>query len=90
MILKWSEEKNNLLKETRGICFEQVEEEIAEGRFIGPEENPSRAGQLRLVVVLDGYPYCVPFVVEDNGDWFLKTVYPSRKMKERVEEKWRI
>ena len=24
-------------------------------------------------------------VVDENGDWFLKTVFPSRKLKERFE-----
>jgi hypothetical protein len=33
-----------------------------------------------LVVDIDGYAYCVPYVV--NGPtWFLKTIYPSRRFK---------
>ena len=85
MKLLWNEEKNKLLKETRGVSFDDVVDEIAEGRFIGPETNPAREGQKRIIVLIDGYPHVVPFVVDENGNWFLKTIFPSRKLKERVE-----
>lgn len=32
-------------------------------------------------MVLDGYPQCVPFIEEKNGDIFLKTTLKSRKRK---------
>ena len=84
MEIRWSEEKNALLMETRKVSFEQVEEEIHRGAFAGPERNPARDGQWRIVVNLDGYPCVVPFVLEEDGSWFLKTIYPSRKMKGRI------
>lgn len=84
MEIKWSEIKNEVLKETREVSFEQVEEEIQKGAFIGPEDNPSRENQKRIIVKLDGYPCAVPFVIEQDGSWFLKTIYPCRKMKGRI------
>jgi hypothetical protein len=33
----------------------------------------------RQIVTLYGYAVCVPFVVEENSDFFLKTLFPSRK-----------
>ena len=30
------------------------------------------------------YPYAVPCVIDDAGNWFLKTAYPCRKLKGRV------
>ena len=42
MKILWSEEKNDLLKETRNVSFEQVVEEIEAGRFTKPQTNPSR------------------------------------------------
>ncbi len=84
MEIRWNEEKNELLKETRGVSFEQVLESIEQGDFIGPETNPAREGQMRLIVKIDGYPCIVPFVIEEDGNWFLKTIYPSRKMKGRI------
>lgn len=80
----WGNDKNDWLKANRGICFEQVKAEIRAGRFIGPEENPARPGQKRVVVHINGYPYAVPFVMDSDGGWFLKTAYPCRKMKGRI------
>lgn len=82
--IEWGNDKNEWLKANRSICFEQVKAEIEAGRFIGPEENPARLGQKRVVVHINGYPYAVPFVVEPDGSWFLKTAYPCRKMKGRL------
>lgn len=84
MNYEWSEEKNELLKATRNLSFEQVKAEIEKGAFVGPERNPARENQQRIIVKIDGYPCVVPFVVTKNGDWFLKTIYPCRKMKGRI------
>ncbi len=84
MVIEWNEEKNELLKATRNVSFEQVLEEIEKGAFIGPEENPSRENQKRIIVKINDYPFAVPFVVMENGGWFLKTVYPCRKLKGRI------
>jgi len=84
MRIEWNQDKNNLLKESRGVSFEQVEEEILKGDFIGPENHPARENQMRIIVKLNGYPCVIPLVIEDDGTWFLKTIYPSRKMKERI------
>lgn len=61
-----------------------VLEKIRDGGFVGPEQNPSRENQYRIIVRFNGYPYVVPLVIDENGDWFLKTVCPSRKEKERL------
>lgn len=61
-----------------------VLEKIRDGGFVGPEQNPSRENQYRIIVRFNGHPYVVPLVIDENGDWFLKTVYPSRKEKERL------
>ena len=37
-----------------------------------------------MVVEIDGYAYCVPYVV-DGDTWFLKTGYPNRKFKYLIE-----
>lgn len=84
MEIRWNEDKNQLLKETRNVSFEQVEEQIAKGDFIGPEDNPARENQKRIIVKLDGYPCVIPFVIDEDGNWFLKTIYPCRRMKGRM------
>ena len=47
MRIEWNQDKNNLLKESRGVSFEQVAEEILKGDFIGPENHPARENQMR-------------------------------------------
>ena len=84
MEIKWNENKNNLIKQIHGVSFEQVVAEISAGRFIGPEENPNHKNQKRIIVKIDEYPVVVPFVITEDGDWFLKTAYLSRKMKGRI------
>lgn len=84
MYISWDEAKNEWLKSNRCICFEQIVEKIATGDFVGPENNPARVGQLRIIVRLNDYPYAVPLVTDHEGNWFLKTAYPDRKLKGRV------
>lgn len=78
----WNEKNNKLLKEKRGISFEQVVVAIEEGHPIDVLEHSNRAKygtQLILIVEIDGYALCVPCVAEKDGDFFMKTLYPSRK-----------
>ena len=51
--------------------------------FDHPDQN-RYPNQKVLVVDLDGYAYCVPYVT-DGGTWFLKTIYPSRNFKYLLE-----
>ena len=83
MEIFWNTEKNTLLMETRHVSFEMVLDKIVKKDFIGPELNPARNDQFRIIVHFDGYPFIVPFVIDSEGNWFLKTIYPSRKEKER-------
>ena len=85
MVIEWSDEKNELLKKTRNVSFEQVVDAIENGDFIGPNDNPARQGQKIIIVTIDGYPCVVPLVEMENGGWFLKTIYQSRKYKRMAE-----
>jgi len=79
--ISWDADKELLLLETRKVSFWLVKAEIEAGRFIGPETNPSRPEQMRIIVRLNGYPCIVPLVTDADGKWFLKTIIPSRKAK---------
>ncbi len=85
MIL-WNEEKNNLLKEKRGVSFEEVETEIMGGRLLDLLPHPTRENQQIYIVRLHGYVYAVPFVIDEEGNIFLKTIYPSRDFHKKYEE----
>ncbi len=81
MLFRWSDEKNEKLKQERNVSFEDIMIAYESGRVLDVLENPSGnfPGQKILVVEIEKYAYVVPFVEEEDG-WFLKTVYPSRKM----------
>jgi uncharacterized DUF497 family protein len=76
--LNWNSEKNELLKQERGICFEEIAYLIESGLVIGIEENPAYPNQKMYVLEIDNYPIIVPFV-ENDDEIFLKTAFPSRK-----------
>ena len=82
MTFQWNEEKNRLLREERGVCFEDVVLAIHEDRLLTviPHPNNEKYPDQKLYVVeIGGYAYMAPFVRNDDGI-FLKTVIPSRKM----------
>jgi len=80
-IFRWDNEKNELLKSTRGVCFEQVVLLMEKGEILDTIENPNQEkypGQKIAVLMIDTYVYLVPYV-ENNEEIFLKTIVPSRK-----------
>ena len=77
----WSPEKNELLKATRNICFEDVIFYIEAGGLLNIVNHPNQvkyAEQKVYVVDIEGYVYLVPFV-ESDEEVFLKTIIPSHK-----------
>ncbi len=77
----WNQEKNELLKQTRGISFEEIETAIKTSGLLDAYPHPNQKrypGQQIYVVQVEDYVYLVPFV-EDEEKFFLKTIIPSRK-----------
>ena len=77
--VSWSEEKNELLKATRGVSFEEVVAEIEAGRLLALLPHPSRPNQKIYIIRLRSYVHAVPFIEEADGTIFLKTIYRTRK-----------
>lgn len=80
-IFSWDNEKNELLKNGRGVCFEQVVLLMEKGEVLDTIEHPNQKrypGQKIAVVIIDTYAYLVPYV-QHNDEIFLKTIIPSRK-----------
>jgi uncharacterized DUF497 family protein len=81
----WNVEKNEWLKKTRGVGFEEVVFHIAHGALLDTIEHPNPKKyprQRAFIVNIEGYACLVPFV-EDEEAVFLKTIIPSRKMTEQ-------
>ena len=84
---KWNALKNERLKPSQGVSFE----EIIASKLIDIRKHPSRENQKILIYQHKGYLWAVPYVIEGD-EIFLKTIYPSRKLmklykKERRNEK---
>lgn len=78
---KWNEDKNEKLKQERGIGFEDVEQAINSGGLLDRIDNPNKSKyphQKIFVIEYENYAYRVPFV-EDEEKIFFKTIFPSRK-----------
>jgi hypothetical protein len=80
-------EKNDLLRRERSVTFPMIIEAISEKGILLNFDHSNQEKYPRqkvLVVELDGYAYCVPYIV-DGDTWFLKTIYPSRNFKYLLE-----
>ncbi|HIP61127.1 MAG TPA: toxin [Sulfurovum sp.] len=87
--VEWNNEKNALLKQTRNICFEDVEKIILDGGLldIKPDFNIEKfPNQKILILRLNNYIHYVPFVM-NNDTLFLKSIIPSRKLNKIYTQK---
>ncbi len=84
MDFKYNHEKNARLCEKRGIGFDEIIQAMLEGNVLGIREHSNTQkypNQKVLYVRILREVFVVPFVIEENGDFFLKTLYPSRKAR---------
>jgi uncharacterized DUF497 family protein len=80
--IAWNLEKNEWLKENRGVCFEQVAEILEKNEEVDVIDHPNQRkypGQEMYIVNLNDYIYLIP-AIETDAEIFLKTIIPSRKM----------
>jgi len=77
----WNDDKNEFLKNARGVSFEEVVFHIQNGDVLDVINHPKadRYPKQNIIVLnIEGYVYLVPYVKE-RGVRFLKTIIPSRK-----------
>lgn len=77
----WNRAKNDVLKVTRGISFEEIVFHIEKGDELDVYPHPNQEcypAQMVSVVAINDYAYLVPYV-ESESEIFLKTIIPSRK-----------
>ncbi len=80
--VKWSSEKNELLKKERGIGFELIETLIENEKEIDIIANINYPHQKIFLFEIDEYIVSVP-VVETETEIFLKTLFRSRKLNKK-------
>jgi len=80
-IYNWNVEKNEQVSSERGISFEEIVFYIENGGLLDEIAHPNAqdyAHQRIFVVAVDSYVHLVPYV-ENDDEYFLKTIIPSRK-----------
>ena len=87
---EWNEEKNQQLIEQRGVSFEHIVSSLELGGQLAVRDHPNQVrypGQQIYVVEMNAYVYLVPFVRQEDGSAFLKTIIPSSRETRR--RRWR-
>ncbi|WP_421716251.1 toxin [Arcobacter arenosus] len=85
--IRYSFEKNEILKKDRDISFEDVILSIENGNLLDDIEHPNKEKYPNqnifiILVKIKDYVYLVPYV-EDEDSIFLKTIIPSRQMNKK-------
>ncbi len=83
--IRWSDEKNEILKRDRGIGFEIIESLIEEGREIDIIANVNYPHQKVFLFEINEYIVSVPFV-ETETEIFLKTLFYNRKLNKKYNK----
>ena len=81
MRYEWNPEKNEHLKNERGLSFEQVVFHLSRGDIWRTADHPNQEkypGQQIYFVIMEDYIYLVPFEMQSES-FLLKTIIPSRK-----------
>ncbi|UTJ07494.1 toxin [Arcobacter roscoffensis] len=88
--IRYSLEKNEILKRDRNISFEDVILSIEEGNLLDDIEHPNKnkypnQNIFIILIKIKDYVYLVPYV-EDEKSIFLKTIIPSRQMNKKYNK----
>ena len=86
-IYEYNPQKDQWLRETRHVGFEQVIEQIELGRMVRMIDHPNQLrypGQVVIAVAIGEYICAGPATVRGEHV-FLKTIYPSRKLNKKFK-----
>jgi len=88
MEINWSDEKNSILKQTRNVSFEDVENAIMNNNILDIvlHHNQEKFSHQELMIVqIRNYTYYVPFLMNEE-EIFLKNIIPSRKYHKKYSK----
>ena len=88
--IRYSLEKNELLKKQRNISFEDVILSINNGYLLDDIKHPNKEKYPNqsifiIIIKIKNYVYLVPYTEDDNVI-YLKTIIPSRKMNKKYNK----
>ena len=87
MKYNWNKDKNEILKQTRNISFEEIVEYIKSGFVVKESKHFNQdkyPNQRILYIRINDYIFLVPYIQENKDCIFLKTIYPSREWTEKL------
>lgn len=83
----YSQEKDSILREARGIGFKDIIDAINKGNLLDNIDHFNKKkypNQKIFIVKIKAKVYTVPYVVgKERNVTFLKTFYPNRKLKKK-------
>ena len=85
---KWNEDKNTILKSTRGVSFDDVLRILLSDGVLDNYKHPQSdkyPNQYIYVVSINNYIHYVPYVIDTNYI-FLKNIIPSRKLNKQYKK----
>ena len=74
--------KNDRLKKARGASFE----DILKSKLITIKKHPKKERQSLMLFEYKRYIWVVPYVIDENGGIFFKTLFRSRKYTRMYKE----
>jgi hypothetical protein len=80
--ISWGKLKNQRLKKVRGATFE----EVLEGVLIAEKQHLGRENQRIMLIFFKGHIWVIPFVTDEDGNMFLKTMFPSSKFTKMYKD----
>ncbi|OGK10196.1 toxin [Candidatus Roizmanbacteria bacterium RIFCSPHIGHO2_01_FULL_35_10] len=86
---RFSKDKDKFLKEKRGVGFSEIIKALEERQILKSTDYPNKKkfpNQKMMLVKIKKYIYVVPYV-ESEKEFFLKTIYPSRKYTKKYLSK---
>lgn len=85
--IEYSEEKNLLLKEVRGVGFKEAKTAILADKILDEFEHKDKKKypkQRIFIIKINNYIYAVPYIKDEKRKViFLKTIYPSRVLTKK-------
>lgn len=91
--IAFNEEKNQLLKATRGISFDDIIDILEMGKILDDIAHPGKKHfhQRMYVIKFNSYAYAIPYVIdEQKQEIFLKTIYASRVLTKKYIKGGRV
>ncbi len=82
---RWNEDKNSILKSTRGFSFNDAVKVMSKEGVLDNYKHPNAEkypNQYIYVIALGGYMHYIPYVI-DGDDIFLKNIIPSRQLQKK-------